>query len=401
MTRQRPDLNPQDYAIHYRTRRWSVTLIIAKTLRWFSARAHRSARRSRAASALHPRRTRRPGRALGRMVGSIRRAQGAFQPAGVTLRQDSDGRYCPLYLALLLIALLGASAPAFGTASQRKEHRESESSTAEQVPPARAPGWGFELFARGGFAGVAADGVAVWAGTVFRVPDPFQAELHWEASQHDRNPVWGAGFRALRGHWGFETQYVRTTGLFRLPGFRDVPFEPIRALLAAGEEPEHLLIAQGIFEAPIAAGRAQLSIGLGAGLARVPTLDTSRRDGILLSDFVARDRSYIPPTFGEASLQQSLSNRLTLREERDPRHSLLLGGSAGITLRSGRLLVRPRIDLFLRPTYETSASWNVAGEFDLPDVGRHRVDLGTESVEVSVRPLFVLFSVDLGWSSRR
>lgn len=303
-----------------------------------------------------------------------------------------------MYPALLLIALLGASAPAFGMASQRKDHRESESPTAEPVPPARAPAWGFEVFARGGFAGVAADGAAVWAGTVFRVPDPFPAELHWEASQQDRSPVWGAGFRALRGHWGFETQYVRTTGLFQLPGFRDVPFEPIRAL-AAGEEPEHLLIAQGIFQAPIAAGRAQLSIGLGAGLARVPPLDTSRRDGILLSDFVAIDHSISPP--GEAGLQQSLSNRLTLREERDPRHSLLLGGSAGITLRSGRFLVRPRIDLFLRPTYETSASWNVAGEFDLPMVGRHRVDLGTESVEVSVRPLFVLFSVDFGWSSRR
>ena len=399
MTRRRLDLNPQDYAIHYRTRRWSATLIIAKTLRWFSARVRRSARRSRAVSAFRLRRTRRARLTLPWMVGSIRRAQGAFRPAGVTFRPDSHGRYYPSYLALFLIALLGASAPASGTASQRREHRESESSTAQPVPPKRAPSWGFELFGRGGFAGVAADGAAVWAGTVFRIPDPFPAELHWEASQHGRNPVWGAGFRALRGHWGFETQYVRTTGLFRLPGvFREAPFEPLRAL-AAGEEPEHLLIAQGIFQAPIAAGRAQLSIGLGAGLARVPTLDTSRRDGVLLSDFVAIDHSISPP--GEAGLQQSLSNRLTLREERDPRHSLLLGGSAGITLRSGRLLVRPRIDLFLGPTYETSASWSVAGEFDLPDVGRHRVDLGTESVEVSVRPLFVLFSVDLGWSSRR
>ena len=35
MSRKRLDLNPQDYSIHYRTRRWSATLIIAKTLRWF------------------------------------------------------------------------------------------------------------------------------------------------------------------------------------------------------------------------------------------------------------------------------------------------------------------------------------------------------------------------------
>jgi len=54
MSRKRLDLNPQDYSIHYRTRRWSATLIIAKTLRWFSARAHRSASRSRVSSALPP-----------------------------------------------------------------------------------------------------------------------------------------------------------------------------------------------------------------------------------------------------------------------------------------------------------------------------------------------------------
>jgi len=74
MARQRLDLNPEDYAIHYRTRRWSATLIIAQALRWFSGRAPRSARRSRAVSALHPRRTRRPRLALPWIVGSIRRA---------------------------------------------------------------------------------------------------------------------------------------------------------------------------------------------------------------------------------------------------------------------------------------------------------------------------------------
>ena len=300
-----------------------------------------------------------------------------------------------MHFVLLLTAFLGVSSSALGMAPERKDRSGDESANAEAAAPRAGPTWGFELFARGGFAGVAANGGAVWAGTVFRVPDPFQAELHWEASQHDRKPLWGAGFRAMRGRWGFETQYLRTTGLFQLSGvFGEVPFEPLRAL-AAGDEPEDLLIAQGIFQAPIAGGRAQLFVGLGAGLVRVPTLDTSRRDGIVLSDFVAID--------GEAGagLQQSLLSRLTLREEPDTRHSLLLGGSAGITLRTGRLFVRPRIDLFLCPTYRTSASWDVAAEFDLPDVNHRWVDLGTESVEVSARPLFVLFSVDFGWSSRR
>ena len=37
MTRHRLDLNPEDYAVHYRTRRWSTALIVAKTLRWLAA----------------------------------------------------------------------------------------------------------------------------------------------------------------------------------------------------------------------------------------------------------------------------------------------------------------------------------------------------------------------------
>ena len=92
MTRRKLDLNPQDYAIHYRPRRWSATLIIAKTLRWFAARARRSARRSGAVSTFPPRRTRRPGRAPVWMVGSIRRARGTFQPTSAVFRQDSAGR---------------------------------------------------------------------------------------------------------------------------------------------------------------------------------------------------------------------------------------------------------------------------------------------------------------------
>ena len=134
-------------------------------------------------------------------------------------------------------------------------------------------------------------------------------------------------------------------------------------------------------------------MGLGAGLVRLPALDTSRPDGILLSDFFASD--------GEAGLQQSLSSRIALSEEQTGRSSFVVAASAGITARTGRFFVRPRVDVVLGRTRQTAASWEVAGEFDIPGAGRQWVDLGTESVEVTRRPLFVLFSVDLGWSSRR
>ena len=103
----------------------------------------------------------------------------------------------------------------------------------------------------------------IWAGTVFRAPDPFVAELHLEVTRQDRGPLWGAGFRATRGRWGFETQYMRVTGVFQ-PGslFGESPFEPLRAL-APREEPESLLIAQGIFRprSGVAAPNSSLDSG--------------------------------------------------------------------------------------------------------------------------------------------
>ena len=394
MTRRRLDLNPQDYAIHYRTRRWSATLIIAKTLRWFSARVRRSARRSRAVSAFRLRRTRRARLTLPWMVGSIRRAQGAFRPAGVTFRPDSHGRYYPSYLALFLIALLGASAPALGMASERQDQRRDDSSPAEAAAPEASAGWDFEIFARGGLAESPANGEVAWTGTVLDPSAPYHLTFVTETSRSSREPAWGAGFRAMRGHWGFETQYIRvTTGAFQ-PGslIQQTALDPLRRL-APGEEPEDLLIAQGIFQLPIRAGGARLFVGLGAGCLRFPTFDTSRRDEILLTDFYAAEV--------EPELRQSLSNSLTLQEERTGRYSILIAGSAGVTLGAERFFVRPRIDVLVGRTRQTAASWDVAGEFDLPDVGHQWVDLGTESVEVSARPLFVFFSVDLGWSSRR
>lgn len=362
MTRQRLDPNPQDYAIRYRTRRWSATHIIAKTLGWCSARAHRFAGRSRAVSALYPRRGRRPGDAL--------------------------------FVALLLTGLMGAPGPAFGTASQRKDHRQSESSAAQPVPPEEAPAWGFELFGRGGLAGIPANGEVRWIGTVFDPSAPFELEFIGDASRPDRTSAWGAGFRAMRGRWGFETQYLRmTTGAFQ-PGslIDETGLDPLRAL-APGGQPEDALIAQGIFQFPIGGAGARLFVGFGAGYLRCPTLDTSRRDEILISDFYAFEV--------EPDLQQSLSNTLTLNEERTGRYSVLVAGSAGLTMDAGRFFVRPRIDVFLGRTRETTATWGARGEFDLPEVGPQWIDLGTESVGVSGRPLFVLFSVDVGWSSRR
>ena len=299
-----------------------------------------------------------------------------------------------MHFVLLLIALFGVPAAAHSAAPDQKDQRGEEAPSAQAVAPEPGPAWDFEVFVRGGLAAIPANGEVAWTGTVLDASDPYTMMFLSEAPRSNRVPVWGAGLRAMRGRWGFETRYLRIPNGGIQPGslIWNTALDPLRGL-APGEEPENGLVAQGIFQSPIAAGRARVFFGLGAGYLRIPTWDPSRRDGVLLTDFYAAEV--------EPDLSQSLSNRLALQEDRAGRSSFVVAGSAGFTWETGQLFVRPRVDLLLGRTRQTAASWDVAGEFDLPDAGLQWVDLGTESVEVSRRPLLVLFSVDLGWSFRR
>lgn len=63
---------------------------------------------------------------------------------------------------------------------------------------------------------------------------------------------------------------------------RETALAPLPAL-AAGGEPEDLLIGQGVFRSPVIVRGAQLFVGLGAGDLRFPTLDAGRGGAILLT----------------------------------------------------------------------------------------------------------------------
>ena len=126
-------------------------------------------------------------------------------------------------------------------------------------------------------------------------------------------------------------------------------------------------------------------------------MEQGRHPELPFSDFMAADAP-LPPGFDALP---SLSFGHSPGSDGPNHHSWLLGGSAGMGLRTGGLFIRPRIDVFFGPTRHNVSSWNVAAEFDVPGVGRQSVDLGTESLDVAVRPLFVLVGFDVGWSSRR
>ena len=295
-----------------------------------------------------------------------------------------------MHLVLLLIALLGVSAPAPGMPPEREDQRRDASSTVETVVPETSPAWDFEVFLSGGFAGLAAGGNLRWGHGNSPDPTPLHPQSFLDVSHHAREQRWGAGFRAMRGRWGVEAQYHRISGRAFHPSslIGELPFRQLE--LRSPEEPQDLLTAQGLVEVPVG-HRKTLFLGFGAGYARSAGSDAARIEILDMPIFLRTDET----------VAQSLSSSFTERDQRADRLSFLVGGSAGVTLQTRQFLVRPRIDVFLGRTRHAEASWDTAAEFDLPDAGRQSVGLGIMSVETDVRPLFVLFGVDLGWSSRR
>ena len=300
-----------------------------------------------------------------------------------------------MHFVLPLIAVLVALAPPLGVAQERAQSPQDPA--AREPPAVDAPAtatsalrWSFEVFVGGGFAGLAANGDVTWGHRDSRDPAPLDPQPFPDVSHHARERGWAAGFRALRGRWGIEAQYHRVTGRAFHPSalIGELPFRGLD--LRSPEEPQDLLTVQGVLEVPMGR-RKSVFVGLGAGYARSAGPDTGRIEIRDLPISLRRGGTVV----------HSLSSSHTPREQRADRLSFLVGGSAGITLRTRQFIVRPRIDVFLGRTRHAEASWDTAAEFDLPHTGRQSVGLGITSLEASVRPLFALLSVDLGWSSRR
>ena len=76
------------------------------------------------------------------------------------------------------------------------------------------------------------------------------------------------------------------------------------------------------------------------------------------------------------------------------RGALVFGASLGLTLDFGRILMRPRLDVFTGQARESAEEMPMAS--DVPD---HRFG-GTMTVITAARPQLLLFTVDVGWSFR-
>jgi len=71
----------------------------------------------------------------------------------------------------------------------------------------------------------------------------------------------------------------------------------------------------------------------------------------------------------------------------------------GVTVRFGRFLVRPRIDVFFGQPRTTGADFEFDSDFRLREE-RYRWS-GAVEMETSMKPRFATLSLDVGWSPRR
>ena len=290
-----------------------------------------------------------------------------------------------LRLAILttLLAMIQA-APVGGT--EEPKRRLPDVQPGEPTEPPRSSdgdsSWEIQFAGHGGLAGLISRGEV-------RLLIASAASPVDETVGYSREGSWGAGLRVIRGGWGLEVQHHRVAGRGFMPAamVRETNWRGAQEL-ALTDSANDLLSAFAVREFSLRDERVRFYLAAGAGYLLMGG-DSGR---LAVND--------IPPgisgayDFGGESSDAPVE--VVGGDFRADRGAVVFGGSLGLTLRMGRMFLRPRLDAFLGRARDTEESWDM--RFDFAEVGQHGRD--TMTLQTSVRPRFLLFSVDVGWSSR-
>ena len=286
----------------------------------------------------------------------------------------------------ILTALLGLvqTAPAAGAEERERRLPGGQPSEAPERSRSRDEdaSWEFQFAGHGGLAGLVSRGEVRLA--LASALSPID-----ETVGYSREGSWGAGLRVVRGRWGVEVQHHRVAGRGFTPAamMRETRWFGAQDLTIR-DSADDLLSAFAVREFPLANGRARFHLAAGGGY-----LLMGGDSGRLELDDVPPGISRIA-SLGDASHEATIE--MTEGDFRADRGALVLGGSLGLTLRMGRMFLRPRLDAFLGRARTTQESWDMNIHFaEVQDQTVSRMTLNT-----TVRPRFFLFSVDVGWSSR-
>lgn len=253
-----------------------------------------------------------------------------------------------------------------------------------------------ELFGRLGLSFVnvtAEDSFGIAAGT-------FSDATSLSASRRVSEFGWGGGARLMSGRWGVEGTYSVFDSLALSPGWL------VEDEAGAGE------VTTGLFDLPVVASKAdvlvgqvvrgfplsrtmELFVGLGAGWMRATDSSTDR----LLSGAGFPDASEITGELPPDIPPEFLAALVPEIEFTADRSSVVFTGSLGVSLRAGRILLRPRLDVIIARALTTELALRFPGlaELGLPETDEF--GLAEFSYTTSVTPRIYLLSVDVGLSN--
>ena len=286
----------------------------------------------------------------------------------------------------ILTTLLGAvgAAPAAAEDEARRPQPQEPSGQMQKSPEAneQTPSWEIQFAGHGGAAGLVSRGEVRLA--IASSLGPVD-----ETVGYSRERSWGAGLRVMRGRSGVEVQHHRVASRGFMPaammretrwfGAEDLPLT---------DSADDLLSVFAVREFPLAQERARFHLAAGGGYLLMGG-DSGR---LVLED--------LPPgisrmaTFGGASHEAVVE--MTEGDFRADRGVAVLGGSLGLTLRMGRMFLRPRLDVFLGRARTTEESWGM--RMHVPEIQDGVAT--TMTLNTTMRPRLFLFSVEVGWSSR-
>ena len=259
------------------------------------------------------------------------------------------------------------------------------------TPDGGSTPWEVQVFVRGALAGLRSHGefAAGFRGDVRGVFT--EAAIPAETTMGSGNQTsWGAGVRALRGLWGFDVQHHRLgtgmfspAGVFRETGFLDAVQIPVPT------QTGDVFSAMALREFPLGDRRRRLFLGAGAGYFLMGGDDSLRI-------FELTPVVHLGASMAGTLLEERRGGRFRMAEGgfHMDRGALVFGASLGLTLDFGRILVRPRLDVFTGQARESAEEMPMAS-----DVPGHRFG-GTMTVTTAARPQLLLFTVDVGWSFR-
>ena len=211
---------------------------------------------------------------------------------------------------------------------------------------------------------------------------------------------WGVGARLMSGSWGIEGTYNVFDSLALSPGW-------LVADDAAGGEP-----TTGFLDLPVVASKAdvlvgqvvrgvpltntmELFVGLGAGWMRATDSSTDR----LLSGAGFPDPEAITGELPPDVPPELVASFVPEVEFTANRSSVVFAGSLGVSLRAGRILLRPRLDIIIGRALTTELTVGFPGlaDLDLPET--EELGIPELSYTTSVTPRIYLLSVDIGLSN--